>query len=130
MNTRLQCWMVEGCSRMADTYLFDPSGKIIGLYCREHAEAAVVEYRKKLGEIWSTEKDEQDLRQTGKCPDCKVRRLFNHPQRLKDAFCPECGRKLVKTNCMLHWPLKEGAIDRWAASRLRKNPLPAGGEVK
>jgi len=53
-----KCWMTEKCSRPADTRLCAPNGRIIGPYCREHAEAAVVEYRKKLGEIWSIEKAE------------------------------------------------------------------------
>lgn len=33
----------------------------------------------------------------GKCPKCKVAFRFSFPARLKDAYCPDCGKKLTAT---------------------------------
>ena len=33
----------------------------------------------------------------GKCPKCKVAFRFACPAMLKDAYCPGCGTKLVRT---------------------------------
>lgn len=34
----------------------------------------------------------------GKCPWCQVAFRFACPARLKDAYCPDCGTKLVATS--------------------------------
>lgn len=37
----------------AEGWIVAPDGKRIGHQCREHAQAAIDEYRAKLGEVWS-----------------------------------------------------------------------------
>lgn len=34
----------------------------------------------------------------GKCPKCKVAFHFAMPACLRDAYCPDCGAKLVATS--------------------------------
>jgi uncharacterized paraquat-inducible protein A len=40
----------------------------------------------------------------GKCLKCKVGVRFDHPARLKDAYCARCGTKLRATTHLLKWP--------------------------
>jgi hypothetical protein len=42
----------------------------------------------------------------GKCPKCKVAYRFMCPARLKDAYCPEDGSKLVATSYLYRGPWK------------------------
>lgn len=52
-----------------------------------------------------------ELRQ-GKCLRCKLAyrwpfRVGARVMRLKDAYCPKCGDKLLSTNHLLRWTWKE-----------------------
>lgn len=44
----------------------------------------------------------------GKCTTCKVRWLWQGRPRLKDALCPQCGKKLDRTTHFLKWPVRDG----------------------
>jgi len=43
----------------------------------------------------------------GKCPRHKVAFRFACPARLKDAYCPDCGTKLVRTTYLFKGEWRE-----------------------
>jgi hypothetical protein len=53
---------------------------------------------------------------------CKVAFRFSYPERLKDAYCPNCGDKLRATIYCIRWPWNEqDALDYMDAYHLREH---------
>ena len=61
----------------------------------------------------------------GKCQKCKRAFRFKYPKRLRDAYCPHDGNKLVSTTHLYRqgeWE-KRDALDSSQAYRLREARL-------
>lgn len=53
-----RCWVNDGhCPEDADTEMFAPDGKSVGMCCFRHALAAQIEYREKLDQEWTIKRE-------------------------------------------------------------------------
>lgn len=61
----------------------------------------------------------------GKCLICKI--AFRWPiklMRLKDAYCPRCGDKLVSTNHLLRWSwFEENPLNSTESYKLKRKRI-------